>query len=105
MLTIEIKFLTNTIPGISGAALNYALIPSPSRHSLGDTILHEDMSTMQGLFVEFILTFVLTFTVYATRDPGRQCEAYHASLAYGFAGAMCYLVGVSRFEFQVFRCF
>ena len=82
-------------PGISGAALTYALTPSPSSHTLGDTVLHEDMSAVQGLFVEFILTFILTLTVYTARDPGRKYENYHTSLAYGFAVVMCYLTGVS----------
>lgn len=83
------------ILGISGAALTYALTPSILRHSLGDTVLHENMNTIQGLFVEFILTLVLTLTVYASRDTGRKCEGYHSSLAYGFATVSCYLVGVS----------
>ncbi|XP_028402732.1 aquaporin AQPcic-like isoform X1 [Dendronephthya gigantea] len=81
------------VGGISGAALTYALTPSRLRHTLGDTVLHEDMSTMQGLFVEFILTLILTLAVYATRDAGRKCEGYHSSLAYGFAVVSCYLVG------------
>lgn len=82
------------LPGISGAGLTYALTPSTSRYSLGDTVLNENVSTIQGLFVEFILTFILSLTVYATKDPGRKCRGYDSSLAYGFAIVVCYLVGV-----------
>jgi glycerol uptake facilitator-like aquaporin len=53
------------------------------------------MSTIQGLFVEFILTFIVTLTVYAAKDDGRKCKRHHTSLAYGFAVVMGNLVGVS----------
>ena len=87
--------LVNFISGISGAALTYALSPSSSLLYLGDTILNEDMSTIQGLFLEFILTFILTLSVYSAADNGRKYERYHLSIIYGLAMVMCNLVGVS----------
>ena len=89
------------ILGISGAALTYALTPSSSPPHLGDTILNKDMSTIQGLFVEFILTFVLTLTVYSASGLGPKFERYHSSLMYGLAVVMCNLVGVSDFLMSI----
>jgi glycerol uptake facilitator-like aquaporin len=53
------------------------------------------MSTIQGLFLEFILTFILTLSVYSAADNGRKYERYHLSIIYGLAMVMCNLVGVS----------
>ena len=88
-----VVIIVEILGGISGAALTYALTPSSSLLYLGDTILHKDMSTMQGLFVEFILTFVLTLTVYSASGLGPKFERYHSSLMYGLAVVMCSLVG------------
>lgn len=83
--------------GIAGASLTYALTPEASRSNttLGDTVLSVHISTIQGLFIEFLLTFILTLAVYAAKDPGRSCRGYDVSLAYGFAVMVCHFVGVS----------
>lgn len=83
------------IGGIAGASLTYALSPEASRSNttLGDTVLSVHISTIQGLFIEFLLTFILTLAVYAAKDPGRNCRGYDVSLAYGFAVMVCHFVG------------
>ena len=83
--------------GIAGAGLTYVLTPENQRSNttLGDTVLHRDINIIQGFFLEFVLTFILTLAVYAAKDTGRKCEGYDVSLAYGFAVTVCHLVGVS----------
>lgn len=80
--------------GISGAGLTYMLTPPSLRFNLGDTFLHDDVSAIQGLFIEFILTLIFTLSVYAATDI-RHSKGYLRSLFYGFAVTLCSLIGVS----------
>lgn len=80
--------------GISGAGLTYMLTPPSLRFNLGDTFLHDDVSAIQGLFIEFILTLIFTLSVYAVTDI-RHSKGYLRSLFYGFAVTLCSLIGVS----------
>lgn len=59
-------------------------------NSLGDGV-----TPGQGVAIEFLLTFVLVFTVFATCDKSRKDLAGSGPLAIGLAVAMCHLGFVS----------
>lgn len=77
--------------GIAGAAVLKAVTPEDLNTSLGNTALHEKMTPIQGVGVEFLITFILVFTVFAVCDPNRMDVKGSAPLAIGFSVSACHL--------------
>ena len=73
--------------------------------ALGVVVAHEMLSAWQVFGVEFVLTFLIVFTVFATVDPNRRCFGSD-SLAVGIAYLACTISGVSWFSsWPSFACF
>ncbi len=92
----EIKFTTaigywivQFAGGILGALALKGVLPVDG--DLGVTILAENVSLMQGIFVEFILTFFLVNTIFNTAVSGRSGN--FAGLAIGLTLTLCILMG------------
>ncbi|XP_068604522.1 aquaporin-4 [Brachionichthys hirsutus] len=79
---------------ITGAGIIYLVTPAAVRGSLGVTTVNADISVGHGLLVEFIVTFELVFTVFATCDPKRTDLGGSAGLAIGFAVAVGHLFAI-----------
>ncbi|XP_022240824.1 neurogenic protein big brain-like isoform X2 [Limulus polyphemus] len=57
---------------IAGAALLYGVTIPGHQGTLGNTLIHPDLGPWQAFGVEFVLTFLVVFTVFATQDPNRR---------------------------------
>ncbi|XP_013786741.1 neurogenic protein big brain-like, partial [Limulus polyphemus] len=57
---------------IAGAALLYGVTIPGHQGTLGSTLVHDDLGPWQAFGIEFVLTFVVVFTVFATQDPNRR---------------------------------
>ena len=75
--------------GIAGALMLKAVLPIDG--DLGVTILAENVSATQGLFVEIILTFFLVTTIFNTVVSGKAGN--FAGLAIGLTLVFCILMG------------
>lgn len=75
--------------GIAGALMLKAVLPIDG--DLGVTILAENVSVTQGLFVEIILTFFLVTTIFNTVVSGKAGN--FAGLAIGLTLVFCILMG------------
>ena len=62
--------------------------------ALGVSIAHEILSTWQIFTMEFVLSFLIVFTVFATLDPSVKTLGSD-SLSIGLAYLVCSLAGVS----------
>lgn len=79
--------------GIAGAALLKALTPEDQQGFLGGTFVNK-LSPFQGFGVEFSITFILVFTVFAVCDGNRLDVTGSAPLAIGLSVATCHLFAV-----------
>ncbi len=75
--------------GIAGALMLKAVLPIDG--DLGVTILAENVSVTQGLFVEIVLTFFLVNTIFNTVVSGKAGN--FAGLAIGLTLVFCILMG------------
>ncbi|CAL1283025.1 unnamed protein product [Larinioides sclopetarius] len=81
--------------GIAGAAVLKSVTPEGLNSSLGQTMLHEKVTPVQGTGVEFLITFVLVFTVFSVCDSNRLDVKGSAPLAIGLSITACHLWAVS----------
>ncbi|KAL1436520.1 hypothetical protein MTO96_049618 [Rhipicephalus appendiculatus] len=79
---------------IAGAALLYGVSVPGHQSSLGSNRPHEALGAWQAFGVEFVLSFLLASTVFATRDPNRShLGAGSDAVVIGFAYLACTLAG------------
>ncbi|XP_076067533.1 MIP channel family protein big brain isoform X2 [Oratosquilla oratoria] len=79
--------------GIAGAALLYGATSSGYAGELGATVLSRVITPWQGFGIEFLLTFVVVFVVFASVNPYRRTLGSPA-VAVGLAYLACTLVGL-----------
>ncbi|XP_061074717.1 aquaporin-4-like [Conger conger] len=79
---------------IAGTAILYVVTPKAEGGPFGVTMLNADVSLLQGVAVELLITFQLVFTVFATCDPQYSEFQGTAALAIGFAVAIGHLFAV-----------
>lgn len=85
------------VGSITGAGILYGLLPATARGSLGQTSVSTKLglSVGQGFGVEFLITFVFVFVIFAVCDDARSdVGTGTAPLAIGLALAVGHLLGV-----------
>ncbi|XP_077540188.1 lens fiber major intrinsic protein-like [Haemaphysalis longicornis] len=78
--------------GIAGAALLYGVTLPGHQSSLGSSRVHEALGAWQAFGVEFVLSFLLASTVFASRDTSHLGGG--DALVVGFAYLACTLAGL-----------
>ena len=78
---------------ISASALVFSITPAHARGSLGMTMVTDGVTLTQAFVVEFIITFILTYTVHAICDQRRDDVGGSKALAVGFAVTLGCLFG------------
>ncbi|GFT35580.1 neurogenic protein big brain [Nephila pilipes] len=80
---------------IAGAALLYGVtVPGIGfRENMGCTLVSDSLSSWQGMGLELVLTFVVSFTMCSTADPNRKSLGSD-SLAVGLAYLVCTLIAL-----------
>ena len=86
--------LAQCIGGIAGAGILYGVTPIQAHGDLGVTTVHKDMSLGQAFGVEFMITFLVVFTVFANLEP-KRIDMGSRSLAIGLSVVLGHLFGVS----------
>ena len=75
------------------------MTPAALRGPLGATIPNEALQHHQAFGVEFFITFVLLFTVFASTDSQRTDLGGSVPLTVGLSVSVYHLRAVSQFEF------
>jgi glycerol uptake facilitator-like aquaporin len=79
-----IYVLAQCLGGLAGAGILYGVTPSDVIGTLGVTQVHVNMGLGQAFGVEFMITFILVFTVFANMES-KIMEMGSRSLAVGLA--------------------
>lgn len=79
---------------ILGAMILKSLVPFQRWGTLGNTMLNEEMDVKGAFGVEFVITFVLVFTVFASCDVTRNDLKGSAPLTIGLSVAMCHFFAI-----------
>lgn len=91
LLRAALYIIAQSLGAIVGAALLLMLSPGDVNTAVGNTAPNANMSLMQTLLVELIISFVLVWTVFSTCDSQRTDLAGSGPLAIGISIAMCHL--------------
>lgn len=83
------------------------LTPSQIHRDLGVTAPAKTfgINEAQAFGIEFILTFMLVFTIFATTDPGKEHRGYEIPLSIGLCVFICHVVGVGCLALSILLCF
>ncbi|XP_013391336.1 aquaporin-5 [Lingula anatina] len=87
-------FVSQMVGGIAGAAILKGLTPTAYQAALGTSQLASGVTAEQGFGIEFMATFMLVFTVFATCDSHRKDLNGSGPLAIGLSVAMGHLWAV-----------
>lgn len=79
---------------ILGALILKTVTPSQRWGSLGNTLINKEMNNGGAFGVEFMVTFVLVFTVFACLDDKRNDLKGSAPLTIGLSVTMCHLFAI-----------
>lgn len=82
------------VGAIAGSALLMGVTPQKLRGPLGMTTVSSDLTEEQAFGVEFLITFVLVFTVFGSCDSKRTDLNGSAPLTIGLSVTMCHLFAV-----------
>ncbi|XP_070533266.1 aquaporin AQPAn.G-like [Ptychodera flava] len=85
--------IAQCVGAIAGAAFVRGVTPEGVRGTMGANILNPDITQVQAFGVEFVLTFVLVFTVFATVDE-KNAISGSKPLAIGIAVVIAHLAGI-----------
>ncbi|XP_033754572.1 aquaporin-4-like [Pecten maximus] len=79
---------------IIGAGLLKGMTPTRRQDSLGATVPHNDVDGGKAFGIEFFITFILIFTIFATCDKKRKDLGGSFPLSIGLSVTMCHLFAI-----------
>jgi glycerol uptake facilitator-like aquaporin len=86
--------LFQLLGALAGAATLMGLVPAYSRENLGLTMINSNVGVFKAFGIEFIITFLLAFTVFACLDKNRKDLGGSFPLAIGLSVTAGALFGV-----------
>ncbi|KAK6184619.1 hypothetical protein SNE40_007056 [Patella caerulea] len=89
--------LFQLVGAIVGAGILLGLTPDGYHGALGMTTVSPKIDVGKAVGVEFMITFILVFTVFASCDGKRKDIKGSVPLAIGLSVTMCHLFAVSKF--------
>ncbi len=95
---VALLYIAAQVSGaIIGAAILYSLTPHESSYtgSFGTPVLQNDVSVIQGFGIEFFITFMFVFAIFATVDGNRKDIGGSGPLTIGLALTIGHLWAVS----------
>lgn len=90
--------VAQVLGGIVAAFLLSFLTPPGVNDSLCSTLLHANVPVHKGLLIEFLVTFILVWTVFATCDTTRDKMDGSGPLAIGLSVTICHMWAVSSLK-------
>ena len=87
--------LAQCVGGITGAGILYGLTPNDTRGTLGLTQVRPGVPLGQAFGIEFMITFIMVFAVFANVDQ-RRADMGSRSLSIGLAVVCGHLLAVSK---------
>jgi len=88
--------IVQSLGAMAGAGILKLLTVDGANDSLCTPAPGTDVTLAQTFGYEFLISFVLVFTVFATRDPVRTVISGSGPLSIGLSVAMCHLWAVSN---------
>ena len=85
--------LAQCVGAIAGAGILYGVTPVASHGTLGTTTVREGVGLGQAFGVEFMITFVMVFTIFANLEP-KRADMGSRSLAIGLSVVLGHLFAV-----------
>ena len=95
MLRAAIYSVSQCLGAIAGAGILYGLTPKEAHGPLGTLKVHSEMGLGQAFGVEFMITFLLVFTVFANLDP-KRADMGSRSLAIGLSVILGHIFAVCK---------
>lgn len=86
--------VAQVVGAIIGAAVLRAVTPDDNRATLGTPSLADGVNTVQGFFVEYLITFIFVFVIFSAVDSQRK-DSIPAPIIIGSALLACHLWAVS----------
>lgn len=84
-----------TVGSVVGAALLLSISPRDKKANLCPTVLAPEITPMQGIVVEFMMSLFIVLVVFATIDSKRSDHGGSFPLTIGIAIMACILMGAS----------
>ena len=90
------------VGAVAGAGILYGVTPLAVHGRLGATTVNDALGLGQAFGVEFMITFIVVFTVFANLDS-KRADMGSRSLAIGLSVVLGHLFGVSRHPYLYIR--
>lgn len=95
VLRALLYIVAQCLGAVAGAGILKGLTPKEVQGALGATTVNPALNDFQAVGVEFLITFVLLFTVFAAIDSDRDDHTGSVALTIGLSVTVCHLFAVS----------
>ena len=99
IITALVNILAQCVGAIAGAGILYGVTPARFHELLGVTYVHPDIEVGQAFGIEFLTTFLMTYSYFASLEPtGCSRNIPFELIPIGFSITIGHTFGVSGFH-------